>query len=205
MQQYPPRDRDSRKLSHWCRSPWCANLVLIAINMLVIVSTSTFLIGRAGITKECSKQLYWVAVTFELYLCVIIIRYFLFAMLHHCGFCDSSRKKHGYRPDHLKDFRRRFFIHVLFSFLDLVALSPISIWAGRVVSAVETKMCNQYQDIRTWNHISQVLLYYSYVILFLSSIFFMVGLGICFFWRATDSNDQSPLDYFRSETEDSID
>ena len=135
MQQHLPRDQDSRKLSHWCRSPWCANLVLIAINLLVIVSTSTFLIGRSGVTKECSKQLYWVAVTFELYLCVIIIRYFLFAMLHHCGICDSSRKKTDYWRDNLKDFRRRFFIHVFFSFFDLIALSPISIWAGRVTQS----------------------------------------------------------------------
>ena len=124
-----------RRSNRICKSPWFSNLILMAINGLIIISTSSLLIGRAQATKKCSESLYRVTITLEIYLCTIIFRYLILSVLLYCGLCDPDKKKKEYYRGNLQDFRRRFFTHVLLCLIDLIALTPISSWAANVLDS----------------------------------------------------------------------
>ena len=155
---------------------------MILINSLVVLSTAGFLIGKEDSIYKCSKKLYWTATIFEIYLCVVILRYFLFALIHSCGVCTST----PYQPDKLPGFKKRFTVHLVFSFLDLLILTPITVRAAGTLDSIEAKFCGQIDENLVWIQISQILFLYSCSILVLASLFCIAGSGLWYFWLALD-------------------
>ena len=142
----PIHKQEPKKMSDYFNDPWCFNLTLIIINGLVILSTTGFLINRTEIIKECSIELFWTATIFEIYLSSIVLRYFLFGLIHQRGFCENT----GLRPyqtiDRLSNLKRRFTIHLIFSFLDLLILTPITVNAGGVLESDEANQCGKLDE-----------------------------------------------------------
>ena len=178
-------------------------MILIVANFLIIVTSWVFLAGKSQATYDCSHSLYWVAVAIEFYLCLIIIRYVLFSVLHQCGLCDPS-EKYEYARGTLQDFRRRFFVHVFLCLFDLVALTPLSVWAGGVLESNQTALCSLSAEIKAWTQTARALVYYTYFLLFAASICVMIGIGLYFFWRNLEDHDIDSADYYRQDEDSEL-
>ena len=176
------QEEQPKRLSDYCDDPWCLNLTLILINSLVVLTTAGFLIGKEDSIYECSKKLYWTATTFEIYLCVVILRYFLFALIHSCGVCTST----PYQPDKLPGFKKRFTVHLVFSFLDLLILTPFTVKAAGTLNSIEAKFCSKIDENLVWIQISRILFLYSCCILVLALLFCIAGSGLWYFWLTLD-------------------
>ena len=154
--QLSPVKEDPKKMSDYCNDPWCFNLILILINCLVILSTAGFLIGREESIKECSPELYNVALNFEIYLGLVVLRYILFAFAHSCGLCESGLNLEPYQQhNRLPSLKRRFTVHLAFSFIDLLILIPFTINAKSVLKSSRARLCGKINEQNlVWIHVS---------------------------------------------------
>ena len=107
-----------------------------------------------------------------------------------------------YQPDKLPGFKKRFTVHLVFSFLDLLILTPITVRAAGALTSIEAKFCGQIDENLVWIQISRILFLYSCSILVLASLFCIAGSGLWYFWLALDL-PQNTDNYERVETDDS--
>ena len=131
------------------------------------------------------------------------MRYFLFALCHSCGLCDSAGLKPYQPTDKLQSLKKRFTVHLVFSFSDLLLLTPITVRASNVLGSSRAQLCGKIaKQNLVWIHICQILKVYACLMLFMAFIVCCVGVGVWYFWLKLDKPLESD-NFERAETEDS--